>query len=179
MKSLLLILMSVGFCTSTLANENALSGNTNIASCWKTQLEAPIGTRCAYNAFEFVRIQDEYGAVGWKDQSQGGKIWFFHDLKELGYQTEAIEYCKSKTGQKLPSNEDFSLAESHGFRNIFKAKPSDHKDTTYWSSSSHPIYPDNFACVFHRNESGPGYTYCRTMKSIKWEHTYALCISEN
>ncbi|MEK6774862.1 MAG: hypothetical protein AABY64_13040 [Bdellovibrionota bacterium] len=176
--SLLFTLGTAFFCISSQANE----GNP-ITYCGDIDPKAPLGTICSPfgNSTDgtFIRVKNEEGALGWQDKGEGGKIWF-DDIRKGVDHIEATDFCKQKKGQVLPSREDFSLAEKHGFQTIFR----DLRVKTprgfpwYWSSSFHPNYPGTFACAFNGNDRGPGYTYCRYGRDSKWSHSFVLCVSD-
>lgn len=88
--------------------------------------------------FEFELVLKENGKESWKDLTSG-VTW--HDIEDKRYDhIEAVKEFKDK----LPTKEEFEIAESHGFRSVLP----NFLNRRFWSSSVHPDVSNN-AFVFY------------------------------
>lgn len=77
---------------------------------------APINSTCRTKANgEFLRYRNPAsGALGWRDMQSGGHIWY-DTVKINAAQVEAEAYCGKQPGERVPTLEDFDLADKNGF----------------------------------------------------------------
>lgn len=92
--------------------------------------------------FKFELVESSSAGESWKDL-QTGLIWLPQEDGRYDFH-QAIE----KFGDRLPTINEFELAELHGFREIVPFK-----NEWYWSSSVHPNFTD-LAFIFN---GGNGY----------------------
>lgn len=77
---------------------------------------APVDSTCRTKAdAEFQRYRNPAsGALGWRDLQSGGHIWY-DTVKINAAQVEAEAYCGKQPGERVPTLEDFDLADKNGF----------------------------------------------------------------
>ena len=77
---------------------------------------APVDSTCRTKQDgEFQRYRNPTsGALGWRDLQSGGHIWY-DTVKINAAQVEADAYCGKQPGQRVPTLEDYDLADTHGF----------------------------------------------------------------
>jgi hypothetical protein len=107
--------------------------------------EVKIGTEVITSkGFTFTLVKrNKAGKESWKDETSG-LVW--HDVEKEKY---TYKNALEEFGTKLPTKEDFKLAEKHGFREVLP-----NTDIWFWSSSPYPTDSD-FAYLFN---GGNGYT---------------------
>lgn len=70
---------------------------------------------------EFQRYRNPAsGALGWRDLQTGGHIWY-DTVKINAAQVEAEAWCGKQPGERVPTLEDYDLADSHGFMELVGA----------------------------------------------------------
>lgn len=121
--------------TSISASAFAL-GSTD---CRVTDQKSIEGTVCITSrGFEFIRIKNLKGVLGWEDKTQA-VVWYDDKFERTVDQGAALNFCEKVPGRRLPLIGDFELAEQHGFREILRDlahDPNDYpKGFYYWSSS--------------------------------------------
>lgn len=112
--------------------------------------------------FEFQLVQKENPKEYWKDLSTG-LTW---GPKEEG--TYNHHEALAKFGDKLPTKEQFEVAEAHGIREVL----SDMEGGWFWSSSVFPGY-SVFAYVFY---GGNGHVAVGN-RSVDYSYGAARCVS--
>ena len=119
--------------------------------------KVPVGTTVITSkGFKFKLISRKKGKESWKDLTS--KLTW-RDREEKTYNHyEATE----KFGDKLPTIEEFRIAEEHGFRDILPNT----NGYFFWSASLSPNFSD-FAQGFYGNNGGSGYGYRGNDSSVR------------
>lgn len=153
---------------------------------------APVGSVCLTSrGYVFQRITDEAIGAAWVDLASG--VRWMADHQEDVYSNDggriengviigspADQDCRD-SGGRLPSREEFALAESHGFREVLlgmrKSSPWGSGSLSFWSSSFHSTdeLGYTYSYVFG---SYDGCSSCNARTTSVNHHTAVRCVAQ-
>lgn len=132
-----------------------------------------VGASCRTRAgAEFQRFRNAAGALGWRDMQEGGRVWY-DEVKVNAAQIEADPWCGKKAGQSVPSLDDYTTADEHGFLEVVADNFREVKNPLLYSSKVAQLAVGDRAIGF----SADGRDLHGVRAEEKFDNALIICVS--